>query len=156
LGVGDDLALFRRQLAAVAVAADRVDGFLAHTGASRGADLCGPHVGRLPLPHADQDGERAMLALHDALVTVEVAEPENPIGELRAVEEHAERPADIVEDLQDMIDGAVELGRDVALPGDRRNSRHDVSLSVYFGGPRRAPQASHGGSETARLAGPPL
>jgi len=75
---------------------------------------------------------REQSRLDHRAATVELDELQHPLGERRAVQQHAERPADLAEDTQNIVDDRMKFGRDVTLAGNRRYTRH-VSLlpSVY-------------------------
>src|SRR6266508_6939 len=127
LGVGHDLALLNGKLAGIGLLADQVDGLLTNTAATSCIDLSRPDVRTLPLPRSDQDGEGAELGLDDALVTVEAAQAEHSLGQLGTVQQHAEGPAHLPEDLQHTVDDGVVLSGYVGLSGYRCDSRHDRS-----------------------------
>src|SRR5258706_2840399 len=122
--VGHDLALFLGQLAGVTLRPQEIDGLLADPVAPGRAHLRRPHVGGLALPHRRQDGDRAQLRVGHALVAEERHEPEHALGELWAVEQHAEGSSHASEDLHDGVDDGVLLGGDVGFTADRCESWH--------------------------------
>ena len=68
--------------------------------------------------------------LDDGAAAVELDELQHPLGKRRAVQQHAERPADLAEHAQHVVDDRVKFGRDIALAGDRWNARHGFLLYV--------------------------
>ena len=87
----------------------------------------GTHVA---LAHGGQDGDRAELRLDHALVPKEGDQGQHALGQLRAVEQHAERPPHVPEYLHHCVDDGVVLGRNVGFAGDGSDSRHDELLSA--------------------------
>src|SRR5262249_55489429 len=116
--VAHDLALLDRELGEIALGPDDVDGLVPHTGAAGRRHLGCPHVGALALAHGGQDGQAPVLAVDDAVRTPEVDHAQHLPGQLGAVQEHAEGPADLAEDLQHAVDHGLVLGGNVGLSGD--------------------------------------
>ena len=106
--------------------ADDIDGFLAHPGAACRPDLGGPHVGALALTRGDKDGEAAVFGRNHAVVRAEeVPEIQHALGELGAMEQHAERPTYLPEHLQHAIDDVVVFGRHVGFASNGGDSWHE-------------------------------
>ena len=76
------------------------------------------------LAHRSEDRVRQQPRLDHRAAAVELDELQHPLGQGRAVQQHAERPADLAEDAQDIIDDGVEFGRDVFLAGNWWYARH--------------------------------
>ena len=127
--VDHDVALVGGEGGRVAPGAQHVDGRLAHPVAPRLRGLGRPDVGRLALPHRGQDGHRAELALDRALVAEERDQGQQTLGERRAVQQHAERPAHAAEDLHDLVHDAVVGGGNFRFAGDGGDAWHGALLS---------------------------
>jgi hypothetical protein len=129
--VGHDLPLLRGQRGGIALGAKQVDHLFAQPGAARRADLRRPHVGGLTLPYGGQDGDGAEPSLDHTVFTEELDQRKHPLGELRAVQQHAERATHAAEYLDDAVHHMVMLGRDIGLSGDRGDSRHGGGSLVW-------------------------
>src|SRR6185295_16270846 len=113
----------------VALGPEHVDDRLGHPIAPRLGNLRRPDVGSLALPHRGQDRHRAELALDGALVAEERDQGQQALGELRAVQQHAEGPTHAAEDLDDRVDDSVVGGGDIRFAGDGSDAGHGGLLS---------------------------
>jgi hypothetical protein len=84
---------------------------------------------RVALAHRSEDRVRQEPRLDDGFVAVELDELQHPLGQLRAVQQHAERPADLAEHAEHVVHHMMVFGRDVVLAGNRCDTRH-LFLSV--------------------------
>src|SRR5205823_12879091 len=83
-----------------------------------------PHVMCVALAHRSEDRVREQLRFYDGATAVEFDELQHSLGERRAVQQHAERAADLAEDADDIVDDFMILRRNIGLAGDRGNARH--------------------------------
>ena len=131
-GKGDDVAFVLAERSGIALGAQDVDRRLGHLGAARGADLGGPDVIGVALAHRSEDRVRQEPRLDHRAAAVELDERQHPLGERRAVQQHAERPADLAEHAQNIVDDRMKFSRHVTFAGNRRYTRHVPLLpSVY-------------------------
>ncbi len=90
---------------------------------------------------------------------VELDELQHPLGERRAVQQHAERPADLAEHAQHVVDDRMKFGRHIILAGNGRYARHRLLLFGFRFRLIRSPGESRGplfGARAGCKVGPGL
>src|ERR1700724_4675093 len=129
--IGDDVALILGERGGISLRAQQIDRRLRYPGPAGGPAWRSPDVMGVALAYRSQDRGREQPRFDDGAAAVEFDELQHSLGERRAVQQHAERPADLAEDANDIIDDVVVLRRDIGLAGNRGNARH-VSLPPRF------------------------
>src|SRR6202023_1588796 len=128
--IGDDVALILGERGGISLRAQQIDRRLRSPGRAGGANLRSPDVMGVALAYRSQDRVREQPRFDDGAATVELDELQHSLGKRRAVQQHAERPADLAKDADNIVDDIVVLRRNVGLAGDRWHARH-VSLPLY-------------------------
>ena len=108
----------------VALGAQQVDHLLAQSGAPRRIHLRRPDIVRLTLAHRGQHRDLPQLRLDDRALARERHQRQQVFGQLRTVQQHAERAAYPAEHLHHLVEDIVMLRRHIGLGGDRGNAWH--------------------------------
>src|SRR5204863_9879642 len=125
-----DVALILGERCGIALRAQQIDRRFRYPGSARGPDLRGPDVMGVALADRSEDRVREQPRFDDGATAVEFDELQHSLGERRAVQQHAERAADLAEDTNDIVDDIMVLRRDVGLARDRGNARHVFTPSL--------------------------
>ncbi len=96
------------------------DGGLRHAEPPGATRLRAPHVDRVELPRHGHRREHAHPHVERAFEADEGAQMREAASQLRAVEEHRERPLQRATALDDAVHDRVVLGSDLVLAGDGR------------------------------------
>ena len=113
-----------RQARRVALGAQQVDHLLAQPGAARRIHLRRPDIVRLALAHRGQHRDLAQLRLDDRALARERHHRQQVLGQLRTVQQDAERAAYPAEYLHHLVEDIVVLRRHIGLGGDWGNAWH--------------------------------